>query len=651
MPDIDVDVQSNRRSEVKQYVIDRYGADHVADIITHERFQPKSVIQRLCQVFDVPYIEAKKVTDTIDIRQDDEETTLEELLPINETLREFKGKYSHIWEHAIRLDQTVANIGKHAAGVVITPEPIIEYMALERGKKGDLVTSWSDSAEFMVISDYGFQKIDLLGIQGLERHDYACKLIKERHGIDIDLNKLGPLRDPYDVEPDVLKLFTDGYTVGLFQFGSKGITSLIRSIQPDNAFDLCAANALYRPGAMKSGATWDYARIKRGDKDAEYPHDLAVPILSETYGLIAYQEQIMELSKKLAGFTPGQADDLRKAMGKLYRVKGGRAAKEYMQKHHKLWVTGTQSNQISKEISDEIWGFVLDRSSYNFNKSHAACYGLQAYQDAWLKEHYPLEMYASILTYPSGSSPTAKQDFIDKMVREAKSRNVKFLPPDINTSELGWIIDDEDGEEGLRFNLIGIKDVGDVAASKIIINRGDGYWSTDEVRERCGSKVNKRVMEALTEAGAFDSFGARHSWSGSEIARAEKERLRMVIKGTLESDQYADIIRPNIYTQEEVETLPNGEEVIVGGTITKVEKKMTKNGNPFANVTVAFEMNEWRVKLWSNSLMIFDELLVVGKAVMISGKKDEWQGFISVVCNDMQDIETMDDRAKEELLA
>lgn len=158
-------------------------------------------------------------------------------------------------------------------------------------------------------------------------------------------------------------------------------------------------------------------------------------------------------------------------------------------------------------------------------------------------------------------------------------------------------------------------------------------------------------MEALTEAGAFDSFGARLNWSGAEIARAEKERLRMVIKGTFESDKYADIIRPNIYTEEEVESLPNGEEVIVGGTITKVEIKTTKNGNPFANVNVAFEMNEWRVKLWSNSLAIFEEFLVVGKTIMVSGKKDEWQGFISVVCHDMQDVETMDERDKEELLA
>jgi DNA polymerase-3 subunit alpha len=283
MPDIDVDVESGQRARVKQYVIDKYGQDHVADIITHERFQPKSIIQKLARVYDVPFTEAKAITDTIDIRQDDEETTLDELLPINEKLREFKGKYPEIWEHAIRLEGTIANIGKHAAGVVITPKPITEYMALERGKKGDLVTSWADSADFMVISDNGFQKIDLLGLQNLERHAYACKLIKERHGIDINLSKLDPARDPRIIEEDVMEIFRQGYTTGVFQFGSKGITNLLKSIDPDHLLDLTAANALYRPGPMNGGVTWEYGRIKRGDKSPpEWArNNLVWPVISE----------------------------------------------------------------------------------------------------------------------------------------------------------------------------------------------------------------------------------------------------------------------------------------------------------------------------------------------------------------------------------
>jgi DNA polymerase-3 subunit alpha len=642
MPDIDVDVESGQRARVKRYIIDKYGQDHVADIITHERFQPKSVLQRLCRVFDVPFMEARNITDTIDIRQDDEETTLEELLPINEKLREFKDKYPHIWEHAIRLEGTVSNVGKHAAGVVITPEPITNYMALERGKKGDLVTSWADSADFMVISDNGFQKIDLLGLQNLERHSYACRLIKERYGIDVDLSKLSPARDPRVVDEDVMEIFLKGHTTGVFQFGSKGMTSLLKQISPDNVLDLTAANALYRPGPMNGGVTWDYGRIKRGDKEPqEWAHNnLVWPIVEETYGLIAYQEQVMELGKRLGGFTPAQADDLRKAMGKLYRIKG-HAAREFMKKYRELWNEGTKKNGISKEIRNLVWDHILGFGAYGFNKSHSGYYSFVAYKDAWLKTHYPLEIYAAILTYPSGASPQAKQDFITSMVREAKSREIQFFAPDVNRSELGWSIDEEDGVQGLRFNLTGIKDCGEVASNLIIKNRYEDYESIDDLKQRCGSKVNKKVIDALTEAGAFDCFGARDTWSAQEIARCEKNRLRMVIKGVSETDEYADTIRPNIFTQDEVEVLDNGMEVIVGGEITKVERKKTKNGNDFANVTIQFEMNEWRCKFWQNELHEYDEYLEIGRVIMVNGKKDEWKGFVSVVAKNVCEVQAM----------
>jgi DNA polymerase-3 subunit alpha len=643
MPDIDIDVQSDRRSEVKQYIIDKYGADHVADIITHERFQPKSVLQKLCRVFDVPFTEARAVTETIDIRQDDEETTLEELLPINEKLREFKAKYPQIWEHATRLEGSVANTGKHAAGVVITPKPIIEYMAIERGKKGDLVTSWSDSAEFMVISDNGFQKIDLLGLQGLERQDYALKLIQKRHGKRLDLNKLPALRDPSAVEPEVMAMFTSGYTIGIFQFGSKGITNLIRSIDPDTAFDLAAANALYRPGPMKGGVTWDYARIKRGDKDPpEWSKiDLVAPVMLETHGLICYQEQVMEVAKRLGGFSPAQADDLRKAMGKLYRIKGGTAAKEFMAQYTDLWIDGTNKNGVNFNIRDLIWDQFLGFGSYGFNKSHSGYYAIQAYQDAWLKKHYPLEFYASILTFPSGSSPQAKQDFMTSVAREAGVRGFKFLPPHINRSELGWTIDTEDGVEGLRYGFAGIKDVGDVASAKLVIKRVEDYTSIENVRFECGSKVNKKVIEALTEAGAFDCFGARDDASATQIAKWEKDRLKMVIKGSSETDKYAHLIEPNIFTQEEVDSIEKGSVVIVGGEITRIDRKKTKKGDDFATVTLSFGMNEWRVRFWQQQLNTFGELLEVGNTIMVHGRKDEWQGYITVTAKEATDIQTL----------
>ena len=214
-------------------------------------------------------------------------------------------------------------------------------MALERGKKGDLVTSWSDAAEFPAVSDHGFVKLDCLGITGLTKHDYACKLIFERTGENIDLNRLDALRDPEAVEPRVMQSFCEGYTMGVFQFGGRGITNLLREIHPSYAGDLIAANALYRPGAMKGGVTWRYAKRKHGHEDFDYWHELVRPVLTETHGLIAYQEQVMEVAKQLGGFSGGEADDMRKAMGKLYRIRGGTAAKDFMRQYEEKWYAGT----------------------------------------------------------------------------------------------------------------------------------------------------------------------------------------------------------------------------------------------------------------------------------------------------------------------
>lgn len=651
LPDIDLDFQSDRRPEVKAYIagkkwcdgcgVDHDGSAHVADIITHSRFQPKSVLQAVCRVYDLPYNEAHSVTDTIDIRQDSEETTLEELLPLNEKLQAFKQKYPDIWEHCLRLEGTVQNAGKHAAGVIITPQPVAHYMALERGKRGDLVTSWSDAADFPVVSDYGFVKIDALGIKGLQKHDYACKLIEKRHGEKIDLNALGPLRNPFDADDEVLEGFRQGYTIGVFQFGGRGITGLLKDIAPDVAFDLAAANALYRPGPMKGGVTWDYAKRKHASaEDPEwYWHPMVKPVLQETYGIVSYQEQVMEISKQLGGFTGAEADDLRKAMGKLYRIKGGTAAKEFMGRFEEKWFAGCEERAIPKKTADEIWHKILEFGHYGFNKSHSASYALQAYQDMYLKMKYPLEFYAAFLTH--------EDDDDKKMIaiREARSRGIEILPPDVNRSGIGWTVDGD----ALRMGLLAIKGIGDKGASAIIKERAYGdYESIVNLRERVPAKgVNSGAMDALRESGAFDCFGARAEMDGKQIAAYEKARLNMSLTVAAGSDKYADLLRANIYTQDECQELGSGATVIVGGEITKVERKQTKKGDPFANVTLVFEMNEWRVKFWKEALRRYGDLLVEGTTIMVTGKTDEWNGFFSVVANDVSDVEAVAEQMKE----
>jgi DNA polymerase-3 subunit alpha len=679
LPDIDLDFDSERRDEVKAFIASRYGQDHVADIITHATFQPRKVIQDLCRAFDLPYIEAHDLTDSIEIRQDDEETTLEQLLPINEKLQVFKTKYPHIWEHALRLEGSIANAGKHAAGIIITPKPIVEYMALERGKKGDLVTSWSDAADFSVISDYGFVKLDALGITGLSKHEYACKLIEERTGEKVDLNALPALYGSRLVDDEVMQGFRDGWTIGIFQFGGKGITNLLRDIQPDNILDLTAANALYRPGPMKGGVTWEYPKRKKNAFLRSFWHEIVKPILVETYGLIAYQEQVMEISKQIGGFSGAEADDLRKAMGKLYRIKGGRAAKDFMGQFESKWFEGAAERGIERKIADEIWHKMLEFGHYGFNKSHSASYALQAYQDMYLKVKYPAEFYAAFLTY---------EDDADKSkaaLREARLRGIDVLLPDVNLSNEGYAVDDEGR---LVLGLAAIKGVGNSAAQQII--KGRRYSSFDDFLQRAGSRVPHRE---LIESGALDSLADRayllsevdkigsktkarwQVWehlkhnmklktprevpedrvepSPVDLARAQAQLLNMPVSSIQMREDHQSAIEENIWTPEEIEAVAKGTtDIVVGGEIAKVTKKKTKKGKPFANVTLVFGPHEWAVKFWETELLRNEDLLEEGTIIMVNGKKDDWQGNISVVARYVAPIEDfIADLEREETVA
>lgn len=663
LPDIDLDFQSDRRDEVKRFIAKRYGRHHVADVITHSTFQPKKVIQDLCRVYDVPYAEAHAVTDTIDIRQDDEETTLEELLPLNDKLQEFKANQPEIWEQALRFEGRIANSGKHAAAIIITPEPVVNYMSLERGKKGDLVTSWSDAADFPVVSDYGFVKLDALGIKGLQKHDYACRLIYERTGEHIKLNELPALRDPHAVDEEVLDGFREGYTVGIFQFGGPGITGLLREIKPDSILDIAAANALYRPGPMKGGVTWEYAKRKHGKSETTYWHDIVRPILGKTYGLVAYQEQVMEIAKQIGGFSAAEADDLRKAMGKLYRIKGGSAAKEYMAQYEDKWYAGAESKGISRHVAEEIWGKILEYGHYGFNLSHSASYALQAYQDMYLKVKYPAEFYAAFLTY---------EDDDDKKkaaLREAKARGIDIIMPDINISDSGYTV--KDGK--LILGLTAIKGVGERSADVLIKNRP--YHSIEDFMQRSGNQSTRE----LVEAGALDSLADRglllsvvpkvnskveaewYVWehlkhnaklkiprplpeervepAPASLVQIQAASLNLPVSSLNLSDEAQTFIRDNIYTVDEVNEAEKGDYVIVGGEITKVVRKQTKKGKDFANVTIVFAQNEWSIKLWHESLARFDQVIHEGAVVMVAGKKDEWNGRVSIVANNVTAIE------------
>jgi DNA polymerase-3 subunit alpha len=711
MPDIDLDFDSERRDQVKEYVIRRYGRDYVADIITHQTLQPKAVLQDVAKVFDIDYLETKAVTDTINIKADDDETTLAQLRPINTKLDEFASRHPEAWEIANRLEGLPKNSGKHAAGVIIAPFRIADRMPLERDKDGGLVTGWSDTASLPVVSDNGWMKVDFLGIAGLTKHEYACTLIAERHGSAPDLNALDALRDPYAVDSKVMEAFQTGRTIGVFQCGSPGMTHLLRQIKPTSIVDLSAANALYRPGPMHGGSTWEYARLKHSGQRPDYPIPDAAQILDETYGLIVFQEQVMRLAQRIGGLSGGDADMLRKAMGKLYRLPGDQA-QQFMARWYEPFMAYGLRRGHAREALEEIWRLMVAFGSYGFNKSHSQSYALQAYQDMWLKTFYPLEFYAALLSYPSGSKPEDKQQFIDKVVREARYSGFELQPPDINRSGIGYrILDDK-----LTLGLTTITGVGEKVAKQI--ERQQPFADFDDFVTRCPS-VNAKPF---IECGALDPIADRaflmssiykspqpdylasfdcgttrrlkkpppdglrcikkgHEMLDCQLEQVTEDRpqwrvwehlkhnhdlktprpvpderfepsqsyLNQLMDDTLAVKVHAEkldpdvvtLVRENIYTQTEIEDedLMDDSDVIIGGEITAVVPGTTRKGDPFANVTIVLDLNEWSVKLWSPQLSRYGHLLAVGKHVMVKGRKNTWNASVQVIA---QVVDTVD---------
>lgn len=639
LPDIDIDIQSDRRDEAIAWLIEEHGESHVAQIIAHGTFQAKKVLVDVARVHDVPLKKIEPVRKSIDIGQEDDETTLEQLRPINEKLQDFAEKYPNVYEQALRLEGMVATASQHAAGVVITDKPITDYMPLERGKKGNQVTSWSDRADFPAVSENGFVKLDALGVKGLSKQDIAVQLIRERHDVDLDLENLDVMRDPHAVEPEVMDIFTKGMTLGVWQFGSRGITNLIKGIKPTWIGDLIAANALYRPGAMNSGTTWEYAERKQLDpEEIDYWDPAVIPVTGETFGLIAYQEQVMNICKVIGGFSPGQADDMRKAMGKLYRLPGA-AAKEFMQGFKDTWNAGVKNIGLDEEVGEMIWEMIINFGGYGFNKSHSACYAVQAYQDAFLKCHYPAEFYVGLLTYPPSSTKKKAEDkakFLQAVVREASAVEVDIGLPDIHKSQRHFTLN---GQE-LVFGLLDIKDLGGKAAEEIIEKRP--FWHWNDFEDRTVTKTcNAKIKRALVQSGACDRWNMREGMSANEMAMHEKERLGFSLTTSGDTEKYREEIEENVWTVEEFDEAAEDEEVVVGGDVIDVNIIVTKKGrNPgqeMAKVTLACGANQWEVTFFPQMWEAKKSLIQQG-AIMVSGKKNTWHQGSSVIANHVKSI-------------
>ncbi len=511
LPDIDIDFCERRRGEVIEYVTQKYGRENVAQIITFGTMKAKAVVRDVGRVLEMPYADVDKVAKQIPAALD---MTLAKALEESEPLRQMEQtdpKVKELLAVARRLEGMTRHASVHAAGVVIAPHAITEYAPLYKGAHDEIVTQWS----MKDIDRVGLLKMDFLGLSTLTLIDDAIKGIERTTGERLDMDQV-PLDDP-----KTYQLFQEGQTYGIFQFESSGMRDILRRAKPQRLDDLIALNALYRPGPLRSGMVDDFIARKQGKTEVTYELPELEAILSDTYGVIAYQEQVMRISNVVAGFTLGEADILRKAMGKKNAA--------VMQTMRDTFVRGARNQGHSEKKAGHLFDLMEHFAGYGFNKSHSTAYALLAYQTAYLKANYPAHFAAALLTIEAQNA-----DKLALYLGECRERGIPLEPPDVNASELRFIV--ESGRGAVRFGLTAIKNVGEGAIQSLLqVRRLQGrLTSLEALCEDLDLRlVNKRVFESLIKAGAFDSLKGSYGVEGL-APKAFRPRLLAAVDAACE---------------------------------------------------------------------------------------------------------------------
>ena len=545
MPDIDIDFCMNRRGEVIEYVRRKYGTDQVAQIITFNTMAAKAAIKDVGRALDMPYGEVDRIAKMIQGRIG---VTISEVLKDNGPLSqayEAEPKIKELIDTALRLEGLVRGEGVHAAGVVIAPSPLTELVPVKRSKDETIVTSYDMGA----IEKMGLLKMDFLGLTTLTVIDDALQLIEQTRGERIDLATI-PLDDARTYE----QVFHKALTSGVFQFESGGMRDILRRYKPNRVEDLTALNALYRPGPM--GMIDDFIERKWGRRAVEYELPVMETILKETLGVMVYQEQVMQVAAAVGGYALGEADLLRRAMGKKDHAE--------MSKQRERFMSGAAERKYSKEKAGKIFDLMAEFAGYGFNKSHSAAYSLLAYHTAYLKTHYPVEFMAALLT-----SETSKPENVVKYISECREINIPVVPPNVQVSDANFTPVKTASGEAIGFGLAAIKNVGHNAIVSIIEARAAliaegkaGFASLWEFCEKVDLRLlNKRVLESLIKAGAMDCFGKRAAVMAAldtameRAQKAQKDRAagQHGLFGIFDSDFSQS-------PSSAVETLPNAAE-------------------------------------------------------------------------------------------
>lgn len=641
MPDIDTDLCYRRRGEVIEYLARKYGSDQVAQIITFGTLAARAVIRDVGRVTNMPLREVDRIAKMVPVGPG---VTLKKTM---EGSREFRDLYDSdttvhcLIDHCLDLEGISRNSGTHAAGVVICSKPVEEYVPIQLTQDGFIQTQYEKDQ----VEQLGLLKMDLLGLRNLTGIHDALEMIRENRGIDLDINKI-PSEDE-----ETCKMLCDGDTIGVFQSESSGFTSLLMQLHPERFEDLIPMVALYRPGPLGSGMAEDFIKRKHGKIPVEYPHPSLEPILKETYGVILYQEQVMQIASVMGGFSLGQADMLRRAMG--------HKEPEILQQNRETFVDGAVANGVDDRTANYVFDLMVHFAGYGFNKSHSVCYGWIAWQTAYLKAHYRPEFMAAMMTCYNGD-----RDKVSRYISDTRRAGVVIAAPDVNLSEAYFSVK---GDK-ILFGLDGIQNVGEGAVRSIIEARKQGglFKSLSDFVERADNRgLNSRACESLIRCGALDSLGANRSQllaalpealGDAQSIRNERASGQLNLFGgeeTPETIVYPDL--PDMDPKEKIEwerkllgfyvsghpldsykeqlkactplyhltaegNQYDGRMVTIGGTISRIKGTMTKKGQPMGYVTIEDYDGEVETVVFPSVWETVRPILAEDAAVAIRGR-------------------------------
>lgn len=665
MPDFDIDFSIEGRGEVIEYVSKKYGRDKVSQIITFGTMAARAVIRDVGRALGIPYGQVDKIAKLI---PGDPKMTIEKALQSEPELKnrlENDATIRKMIEISSKLEGLSRHASTHAAGVVLSRESLTDFVPLQLTSEGEISTQYIAED----LESLGLLKMDFLGLRTLSVINNTVKIVKKIRGEAVNIDKI-----PLDDER-VYELLAKGECCGIFQLESSGMVDLVKRLEPENIEDITALLALYRPGPLGSGMIDDFINRKKGKVEIKYLHPLLESILKDTYGVIVYQEQVMQIASQLAGYSLGEADILRKAMGKKI--------KEVMKKQQKQFIEGAIQNGIAKKTAEEIYDLIAYFAGYGFNKSHSVSYAFLSYQTAYLKAHYPVEYMAALLT-----SIMQNTDKVVKYIKECQIMGLEILPPDINESLIDFTVVNK---TTIRFGLAAVKNVGRAAVENIIKERSEGglFSSLFDFCQRVDlQSMNRRVIESLIKCGAFDSLKASRAqllsilnktiqvaqdkqrekrngqtslfalknegllsnfqdafdaplvkeFSDQELFTMEKETLGFYLSHHPLEEYHDKLTEITNADSARLEDFSDKSHLILGGVINNIREKATKNGNKMAYFSLEDLSGTVEIIVFPKVFEDYREALRPENVVIVEGRLDAMEDNIKLLAESITSI-------------